>query len=245
MADRRRDAGRRSAWPERRSKRHRAWSKRHGRQPARRQSSVMSRKALAAARPDRPRRLRRREADDGQSPAPSRRRSDRRSRPPSPPRSPIPARATHRATDARRHPAEIDRLHRGCRPGDRVLDLIPGDGYWTRIFSRIVGPGGPGLCGLAEATMPTSRRAMSARCTSSPRTPDYANVRVDGAADRRPRPRPSRSTSSGPRRIITIIRTSSWAMIDPGPAQPRGLRDAEAGRHLVHHRSCRRARDRA
>ena len=27
-------------------------------------------------------------------------------------------------------------------PGDKVLDLIPGDGYWTRIFSRIVGPEG-------------------------------------------------------------------------------------------------------
>lgn len=30
----------------------------------------------------------------------------------------------------------------GVKPGDRVLDLIPGDGYWTRIFSKIVGPQG-------------------------------------------------------------------------------------------------------
>jgi predicted methyltransferase len=28
------------------------------------------------------------------------------------------------------------------KPGDKVLDLIPGAGYWTRIFSKIVGPQG-------------------------------------------------------------------------------------------------------
>ena len=28
------------------------------------------------------------------------------------------------------------------KPGQRILDLIPGDGYWTRIFSRMVGPKG-------------------------------------------------------------------------------------------------------
>ncbi len=53
-----------------------------------------------------------------------------------------PARAAHReAADARRKPAELILLS-GLKPGDRVLDLIPGDGYWTRIFSRIVGPEG-------------------------------------------------------------------------------------------------------
>ena len=30
----------------------------------------------------------------------------------------------------------------GVKPGDKVLDLIPGSGYWTRIFSKIVGPEG-------------------------------------------------------------------------------------------------------
>jgi predicted methyltransferase len=53
-----------------------------------------------------------------------------------------PARAAHRnAADARRKPAEMILLS-GVKPGDRVLDLIPGDGYWTRIFSKIVGPEG-------------------------------------------------------------------------------------------------------
>jgi predicted methyltransferase len=52
-----------------------------------------------------------------------------------------PGRAAERAADARRHPAELVALA-DLKPGQRILDLIPGDGYWTRIFSKIVGPRG-------------------------------------------------------------------------------------------------------
>src|SRR4051812_48524979 len=52
-----------------------------------------------------------------------------------------PARAAQREADARRHPAELVALA-DLKPGQRILDLIPGDGYWTRIFSRMVGPKG-------------------------------------------------------------------------------------------------------
>jgi len=52
-----------------------------------------------------------------------------------------PARAAQRGTDARRHPAELVALA-DLKPGQRILDLIPGDGYWTRIFSKMVGPKG-------------------------------------------------------------------------------------------------------
>ena len=52
-----------------------------------------------------------------------------------------PGRAAQRGTDARRHPAELVALA-DLKPGQRVLDLIPGDGYWTRIFSKMVGPTG-------------------------------------------------------------------------------------------------------
>ena len=45
------------------------------------------------------------------------------------------------AADARRKPGPLIALA-GVAPGDKVLDLIPGSGYWTRIFSKIVGPGG-------------------------------------------------------------------------------------------------------
>jgi predicted methyltransferase len=52
-----------------------------------------------------------------------------------------PGRAAFRASDVRRHPADLVALAE-LQPGQRVLDLIPGDGYWTRIFSKMVGPRG-------------------------------------------------------------------------------------------------------
>jgi predicted methyltransferase len=53
-----------------------------------------------------------------------------------------PARKDQRdAADARRKPAPLIALA-GVKPGDKVLDLIPGSGYWTRIFSKLVGPEG-------------------------------------------------------------------------------------------------------
>jgi len=53
-----------------------------------------------------------------------------------------PARKTQGdAADARRKPGPLIALA-GVAPGDKVLDLIPGSGYWTRIFSKIVGPEG-------------------------------------------------------------------------------------------------------
>lgn len=53
-----------------------------------------------------------------------------------------PARESSRlAADARRKPGPLIALA-GVKPGDKMLDLIPGDGYWTRIFSKIVGPKG-------------------------------------------------------------------------------------------------------
>ena len=53
-----------------------------------------------------------------------------------------PARKDQReAADARRKPGPLIALA-GVKPGDKVLDLIPGSGYWTRIFSPLVGPEG-------------------------------------------------------------------------------------------------------
>jgi predicted methyltransferase len=52
-----------------------------------------------------------------------------------------PARAADARADARRHPAELATFAE-VKPGDTVVDLIPGGGYFTRIFSKIVGPKG-------------------------------------------------------------------------------------------------------
>jgi predicted methyltransferase len=52
-----------------------------------------------------------------------------------------PGRARDVQADARRHPAELTAFA-GIKPGDTVVDLIPGSGYFTRIFSTLVGPKG-------------------------------------------------------------------------------------------------------
>ncbi len=45
------------------------------------------------------------------------------------------------ARDASRRPAEILAFAR-VEPGDRVADIFPGGGYWTRLFAVAVGEGG-------------------------------------------------------------------------------------------------------
>jgi predicted methyltransferase len=46
-----------------------------------------------------------------------------------------------RDADARRHPGELIAFS-GAKPGDKVVDLIPGSGYFTKVFSKVVGPKG-------------------------------------------------------------------------------------------------------
>jgi predicted methyltransferase len=45
------------------------------------------------------------------------------------------------ARDLDRKPAELVAFA-GIKPGDKVADLMPGGGYFTRIFSKVVGPQG-------------------------------------------------------------------------------------------------------
>ena len=52
-----------------------------------------------------------------------------------------PARADQAGDDQRRQAAAVLAFS-GVKPGDTVVDLLPGSGYWTRIFSGIVGPRG-------------------------------------------------------------------------------------------------------
>ena len=52
-----------------------------------------------------------------------------------------PARAEDAQVDARRHGGEIAAFA-GIEPGSKVLELLPGGGYFTRIFSKAVGAEG-------------------------------------------------------------------------------------------------------
>jgi predicted methyltransferase len=49
--------------------------------------------------------------------------------------------AASRERDIVRHPAEVLSFT-GLKQGDRVADFMPGNGYFTRLFSDIVGPNG-------------------------------------------------------------------------------------------------------
>jgi len=52
-----------------------------------------------------------------------------------------PGRAEDAKNDGRRKAAELAAFS-GAKAGDRVLELIPGGGYFTRVFSKVVGPKG-------------------------------------------------------------------------------------------------------
>ncbi|HXM00375.1 MAG TPA: hypothetical protein VN932_10635 [Rhizomicrobium sp.] len=45
------------------------------------------------------------------------------------------------ARDAARKPAEMVAFA-GMKPGDNVLELLPGGGYFTRVFAKVIGPTG-------------------------------------------------------------------------------------------------------
>lgn len=52
-----------------------------------------------------------------------------------------PARVADKADDARRKVAAVMTFAE-VKPGQNVLELAPGSGYWTRVFSAVVGPQG-------------------------------------------------------------------------------------------------------
>ncbi len=52
-----------------------------------------------------------------------------------------PARKDDAANDERRKAAAVLAFTK-VKPGEKVLELVPGSGYWTRLFSGVVGPKG-------------------------------------------------------------------------------------------------------
>ena len=64
------------------------------------------------------------------------------------------------ARDAARKPLELASFA-GIKAGDRVVDLIPGGGYFTFVFAGVVGP-----TGHVYATVPVVAKAYMARQTA-------------------------------------------------------------------------------
>lgn len=80
------------------------------------------------------------------------------------------------AQDADRKPAEVLTFV-GVKPGDTVVDLMPGSGYYTRLFSHIVGPNGK-VIALQPVEMDKAAPKGLISLRSFAGTPPYANVTV-------------------------------------------------------------------
>src|SRR5471032_1613613 len=81
--------------------------------------------------------------------------------------------ATDVARDASRKPAEMLVLS-GIKSGEVVLELLPGGGYFTRIFSKEVGPTGHLYAAVPDPKGVDAEPAAGAIAA----LPEYANVTV-------------------------------------------------------------------
>ncbi|MET3527415.1 class I SAM-dependent methyltransferase [Phenylobacterium koreense] len=63
-----------------------------------------------------------------------------------------------KARDAARKPAEMLEFA-GVKPGDKVSELIPGGGYFTRLLSAAVGPAGKVYAGVPAADLEKAKAA--------------------------------------------------------------------------------------
>jgi predicted methyltransferase len=81
-----------------------------------------------------------------------------------------------RQNDADRKPAE-SLAFAGVKPGEKVVDLLPGGGYFTRLFSVVVGPKGH-VFAVVPPKRPDSTRDPAAAAQAIAADPHYSNVSV-------------------------------------------------------------------
>jgi predicted methyltransferase len=74
--------------------------------------------------------------------------------------------------DANRKPAEI-RAFSEVKPGDKVFELLPGGGYFTRLFSKAVGSGGH-VYAVAPTVNPETGKPVPPMALAS--DPAYGNI---------------------------------------------------------------------
>jgi predicted methyltransferase len=81
--------------------------------------------------------------------------------------------------DAERKPAET-LAFAGVKPGDQVVELAPGGGYYTRLLSLVVGPKGHVLAIMSppKPDRPASAPPYGAAVKAIAADPHYANVTV-------------------------------------------------------------------
>jgi len=84
-----------------------------------------------------------------------------------------------RQRDANRKPVEVLEFT-GVKPGDQVAELMPGGGYFTRIFSKVVGSNGRvyALTPAPATDAPPDLPDFAARVKAIAADPNYSNVSV-------------------------------------------------------------------
>ena len=101
-----------------------------------------------------------------------------------------PARSADQENDARRRPGPI-LTFAGVKAGDVVVELVPGGGYWTRMFSQIVGSKGHVYAVVPEAAAKAFPKSLD-KVRALAADPHYANVTVlVQPSDRLQVPRPA------------------------------------------------------
>jgi predicted methyltransferase len=86
---------------------------------------------------------------------------------------------TDKQRDANRKPAET-LAFLGVKPGEKIGEIIPGGGYFTRLFSKAVGPKGQVYALVPErpANAPADMPDLAARVKAIAADPNYSNVNV-------------------------------------------------------------------
>ncbi len=84
-----------------------------------------------------------------------------------------------RVRDADRKPGECIALT-GIHPGQKVAEMLPGGGYFTRIFSKVLGPSGElyAWLPLPPPNAPPGGRDMSAPIRALMADPNYPNIKL-------------------------------------------------------------------
>ena len=127
------------------------------------------------------------------------------------------------ARDATRNPAAMVAFA-GVRAGSKVADLIPGGGYFTRIYSGAVG-----ASGTVYALVPASYAAQHPEALSGMQAlaaaPGYANVKVIAWSAAAPLPEPVdvvwtsqnyHDLHNAPPGSVEAINRAAFAMLKPG-----------------------------
>ena len=100
-----------------------------------------------------------------------------------------PARKADKVDDIRRQMVAVMKFTE-VKPGQKVLELVPGEGYWTRVFSQIVGAKGHVYTVWPDEFMKFATKSFS-QWQSLTATPHYANVsllREPGGQPSAPKP---------------------------------------------------------